>query len=373
MKSVFWVSAFLIVFTYVGYPACVYLRARLWPLPIRRASIFPSISIIVAVHNEEHNLPLKLSNLASLLYPADLIEIIVVSDGSTDETNRILSNWRTTSCHPVILGEHVGKAAALNYGMAEAKNEIVVFTDARQRISPNALENLMMPFADPSIGCASGELMFPKDVAPNSSSGVGLYWRLEKNIRHWEAQAGSTVGATGALYAVRKSLLSPIPFGTILDDVYIPLQVARLGYRVVFEPSAAAWDDLRPNAKQEFQRKLRTLFGNYQLLQVAPWVLGSSNPLRLQFVCHKLFRLLAPFALLGAFLSALWVRQGIYEAAFVVQFVFYGLACLSVFPAKMGIVTRLSNISSAFVVLNTAAAVAFIYFITGRKALWTRT
>ena len=172
---------------------------------------------------------------------------------------------------------------------------------------------------------------------------------------------------------MRKSLLSPIPLGTILDDVYIPLQVARLGHRVIFEPQAVAWDDLRPDAKQEFQRKLRTLFGNYQLLQIAPWVLGSSNPLRLQFVCHKLLRLLAPFALLGVFLSSVWLSKGIYELAFVLQLVFYALACLSVFPAKLGIVTRLSNISLAFIVLNTAAAVAFIYFITGKKALWTRT
>ena len=373
MKVVFWISAFLVAFTYAGYPLCAYLRARLWPLPIRRASIFPSVSIIVAVHNEEHNLPLKLTNLGSLLYPADLIEIIVVSDGSTDATNKILSHSESTRLQPVILPEHVGKAAALNQGINQAKNEIVVFTDARQRIAPNALENLMMSFADPSIGCVSGELMFAKDVVPASSSGVGLYWRLEKKIRHWEAQAGSTVGATGALYAVRKSLLSPMPFGTILDDVYIPLQVARLGYRVIFEPRATTWDDLRPDAKQEFQRKLRTLFGNCQLLQIAPWILGSSNPLRLQFVCHKLLRLLAPFALVGIFLSSVWLRQGFYEMVLLLQLAFYALAGLTVFRANLGFVTRLSNISLAFIVLNIAAAVAFIYFITGKKVLWTRT
>jgi poly-beta-1,6-N-acetyl-D-glucosamine synthase len=373
MKSVFWVSAFLIAFTYAGYPICAYLRARSWPLPIRRGNIFPSISIILAARNEERNLPLKLANLASLVYPEELVEIVVVSDGSTDETNRILSTWEATNRHAVILPEHVGKAAALNEGMNQSHGEIVVFTDVRQRISPNALKNLVMPFADPSIGCVSGELMLAKDSARSSSDGVGLYWRLEKNIRLWEAQAGSTIGATGALYAVRKSLLSSIPMGTILDDVYIPLQIARLGYRVIFEPQAVAWDDLRPNAKQEFQRKLRTLFGNYQLLQIAPWVLGSSNPLRLQFVCHKLLRLLAPFALLGVFLSSIWVNNGIYEFAFVLQVFFYALACLSVFQAKLGIVTRLSNISLAFIVLNTAAAVAFIYFITGKKAVWTRT
>ena len=144
MKSVFWISAFLIVFTYAGYPICAYLRARFWPLLIRKAAIFPSISIILAVRNEERNLHSKLSNLASLAYPAELVEIIVVSDCSTDETNRILSGWEATNRCPIILPEQMGKAAALNQGMTHAKGEIVVFTDARQRIASNALTNLVM-------------------------------------------------------------------------------------------------------------------------------------------------------------------------------------------------------------------------------------
>src|ERR1700730_353868 len=111
MKFVFWVSAFLIVFTYAGYAMCAYLRARFWPLPIRKAAIFPTISIILAARNEEHNLPLKLDNLTMLVYPAELVEIIVVSDGSTDETNRVLSNWKATNRHAIILPEHLGKAA----------------------------------------------------------------------------------------------------------------------------------------------------------------------------------------------------------------------------------------------------------------------
>jgi cellulose synthase/poly-beta-1,6-N-acetylglucosamine synthase-like glycosyltransferase len=218
----------------------------------------------------------------------------------------------------------------------------------------------------------SGELIIGLDPGAASAEGVGLYWRLEKKIRHWEGLAGSTVGATGALYAVRRNLLSPLPQETILDDVYIPFQVVRQGQRVVFEPRALVWDDPKPRPKLEFRRKVRTLTGNYQLLQLAPWVLTASNPLRLQFVCHKLLRLLVPFALAGLLLSTFWLREGIYELALVLQVVFYALAAMSVFRGRAGVVSRVADISLTFIVLNTAAAVAFVCFITGRKAVWVR-
>jgi poly-beta-1,6-N-acetyl-D-glucosamine synthase len=202
------------------------------------------------------------------------------------------------------------------------------------------------------------------------AQGVGLYWGLEKKIRYWEGLTGSTVGATGAFYAVRKHLLSPLPKETILDDVYIPLQVVRQGQRVVFERLALAWDNFVPSPKQEFRRKVRTLVGNYQLLQLAPWAVTRSNPVRFQFVCHKLLRLLVPFALLGLLVSSMWLRKGIYEVGLWAQLAFYALALLSAFRAQAGFVSRWSNISLAFVVLNAAAVIAFILFITGRKAVW---
>jgi cellulose synthase/poly-beta-1,6-N-acetylglucosamine synthase-like glycosyltransferase len=372
MKLLFWSSLLLISFAYAGYPICLYLRARFWPRPIRRANIFPRVTIVLAVHNEEKNLQGKLRNLAALDYPADRLEVTVISDGSTDATNSILAAWESANRRTVILTKHCGKATALNHGVAEARGEIIVFTDARQAIALDALKNLVTNFGDPSVGCVSGELIIGLDPGAASAEGVGLYWRLEKKIRHWEGLAGSTVGATGGLYAVRKSLLLPLPQETILDDVYIPFQVVRQGQRVVFEPRALAWDDLKPGPKQEFHRKVRTLIGNYQLLQLAPWVLTRSNPLRLQFICHKLLRLLVPFAMVGLLISTFWLRKDIYELALVLQLVFYALALLSMFRAKAGIVSRLSDISLAFIVLNTAAAVAFVYFITGRKAVWAR-
>jgi len=297
---------------------------------------------------------------------------MVVSDGSTDKTNNILAAWKNSNLRTVILPNQYGKATALNCGVAEAKGEIIVLTDARQTIDSGALKNLVSNFADPTVGCVSGELNIGTDASSAFAEGVGLYWQLEKKIRYWEGLAGSMVGATGAFYAIRRKLLRPIPPETILDDVYLPLQVVRQGQRVVFDYTALAWDNLKPGPKQEFRRKVRTLVGNYQLLRLAPWLLTRSNPIRFQFVCHKLLRLLVPFALLGLLISTIWLRKDVYEFALVLQFVFYSLATLSIFRDRVGIVSRLSDISLTFIVLNMAAAVAFVYVITGRKAVWVR-
>ena len=372
MKPLFWSSLSLIFFAYGGYPIFLYVWARFWPRPVRRGSVLPSVTILIAVRNEEIWLPSKLQNLAQVDYPADRLQIVVVSDGSTDATNTILAAWNNPALCVVTLSDHGGKATALNHGVAAAQGEVIVFTDARQTIASDALKNLVANFADPAVGCVSGELTICQAGAA-AAEGVGLYWRMEKKIRHWEGLAGSTVGATGALYAVRRNLILPLPPGTILDDVYIPLQVVRQGQRVVFEPRALAFDPFTPDPKQEFRRKLRTLVGNYQLLQLAPWVLTRPNPLRWQFVCHKLLRLLVPFALVGMFVSTLWLGNDLYKLALVLQLTFYTLAALGLSRAKFGLVSRLSDISLAFLVLNAAAAVAFVYFITGRKAIWSRT
>ncbi len=240
------------------------------------------------------------------------------------------------------------------------------FTDARQVIARDGLRRLVSNFGDPMVGCVSGALML------SPSAGIGLYWNLEKKIRNWEGLSGSTVGATGAFYAVRRTGLSPIPTDITLDDVFIPLQIARGGLRVVFDSEAIAFDDLTPNPKQEFRRKVRTLTGLYQLLMLAPWTLGQSNPIRTRFVCHKLLRLLIPFALFGTLISALCVHKNIYEMALVLQTVLYTLGLLKILGLRLGPASRVSNIALAFIVLNTAAAMAFINFVTGRKAVWVR-
>jgi cellulose synthase/poly-beta-1,6-N-acetylglucosamine synthase-like glycosyltransferase len=372
MKALFWLAAVLIAYTYLGYAGWLWLRSLLYPKPVRRGPHQPSVSIVMVVRDEEKLLPAKLENLLNLEYPRELLEFVVVSDGSIDGTEALLRNYSSPQLRPVFNQIPRGKASGLNDGIKMAQGELVVFTDVRQKIEPEALGPLVEDFADPEIGCVSGELMLGDKERGEAAEGMGLYWRVEKKIRELESASGSTVGATGALYAVRRELCSVFPEQTLLDDVYLPMQVARHGRRVIFEPRARAWDSPDLGADREFARKVRTLSGNYQLLHLAPWLLRRSNPLRFEFISHKLLRLAMPFALALLLVSSALIAGAAYRTALFLQIAFYGLSLTSLLRLKIGLFSRAANAAHTFVVLNTAAAVAFANFAGGRKAGWGR-
>lgn len=372
MRWVFWLSAGFVVFAYAGYPLWLFCRRAWRSLPVSRGAIFPAVSVVVALRNEARVIGKKLENLERLHYPPDHLEVVFVSDGSTDETSQILQSRQGARVKVVLCEEHRGKAFALNRAIEVCRGEVIVFTDARQELEPDAIERLVENFADPSVGCVSGELMIRDPARKSSGEGLGLYWNLEKRIRLWEGQTGSVVGATGALYGVRRELLVPLPEGTILDDVFLPMQVARQGRRVIFEPRAIAWDLPSSSAGQEFRRKVRTLTGNYQLLQLAPWLLTRQNPLRFEYCSHKLMRLFAPFALAGVLLGSLLLGGRFYGAIAALQLAFYGLAPLGFFERNLRLVGRVANVALAFLLLNTAAVVALVNFMTGKREVWVR-
>jgi cellulose synthase/poly-beta-1,6-N-acetylglucosamine synthase-like glycosyltransferase len=373
MKVAFWAATVVIAYTYLGYAGWLWLRSRWAPWPIQRGSYVPAVSIVMVVRNEAQWLERKLKNLASLKYPENLREILVVSDGSSDGTNDILSSYANRINLRVFLKEEShGKAVGLNDALAAAQGDIVLFTDARQMIESGALELLVENFADPAVGCVSGELMLGDPTSGEAARGMGLYWQIEKKVREWESASGSVVGATGALYAVRRDLLVAIPPDTILDDVYIPMQVVRQGARVIFDPRARAWDLPDLGKSREFNRKVRTLSGNYQLLQLAPWLLNKENPIRFEFLSHKLIRLIAPFALLIALLTSCFLPGPIYRLALILQLAVYGLSLLAMMQVAKGPLAKMADVAYTFVVLNTAAAVAFANFVTGRKTIWVR-
>jgi cellulose synthase/poly-beta-1,6-N-acetylglucosamine synthase-like glycosyltransferase len=325
----------------------------------------------MVVRNEERWLESKLRNLLELDYPPERCQIVVVSDGSVDRTEAILREHADNPRVRVILNQlPSGKASGLNDAMAWTAGEVVIFTDARQKIEPDAIRRLVENFADPEVGAVSGELMLGDSNSGETAQGMGLYWRIEKTIRQLESASGSVVGATGALYAVRRELVVPLPPQTILDDVYLPMNVVRQGARVLFEPRARAWDMASLGAEREFKRKVRTLTGNYQLLQVAPWILSGANPIRFEFVSHKLLRLLAPFALLAMLVTAAVLTGPLYRILLTLQLAFYGLAGLGMLRLQRGVLSRMADAALTFVVLNVAAAVAFTNFVTGREAAW---
>lgn len=372
MKWWFWGSMWVIVYTYAGYPGWLWLRSRLRPRVVHRSPHFPRVSIVMVVHNEEKILGRKIDNLLCLNYPKEKFELHVVSDGSTDRTEAILRCYNhdsrvKTTCSP----QRRGKSACLNDGIGAAQGSIVLFTDVRQEIESDALQLLVENFADPAVGAVSGELMLGAPSSGEAGMGMGLYWRVEKVIRELESCSGSVVGATGALYAVRRELLVPLPDDTVLDDVYIPMNVVRQGQRVIFDGRARAWDSPHLGGRREFARKVRTLSGNYQLLQLAPWLVRSGNPIRFEFVSHKLMRLVIPFALVALVVSSALIRTPFYRIALIAQAAFYVIAVLARLAVNLGPVGRVAGAAWTFVVLNAAALVAFKNFVIGRKTVWT--
>jgi biofilm PGA synthesis N-glycosyltransferase PgaC len=387
MKFVFWLAAALVGYSYLGYPVWLWLRCRWSPRPVRRGlvdgSTAPPVTAVMVARNEEDIVARKLGNLLTLDYPPAKLDVVVVSDGSSDRTPAILAEYARDSGGPTDARTRVrtlikpvsqGKAAGLNDAIKLATGEVLLFTDARQQIESAALRLLIENFADPEVGAASGALMLGDPTGGESAKGMGLYWRIEKKVRELESASGSVAGATGALYCARRSLLnaSPLPEGTILDDVLLPMQIVRQGSRVVFDPRARAWDSPDLGKGREFSRKVRTLTGTYQLLTLAPWLLGSQNAIRFEFISHKLSRLAVPFAFLALLIASVFLPTPFYRAALWAQLAFYALSLAALSGIKIGPLSRLADPARTVVVLNSAALVAFVNFVTGRKAVWLR-
>lgn len=340
MDAVFWTSAALVFYVYAGYPAVLAVWARLCPRRRAEASLsgdraWPGVSIVVAVRNEARRLPARIDNLLSLDYPGDR-QIIVASDGSTDDPSSALRPFPDVE---LIEGPLRGKAAALNAGVARARHDIVVFADARQAFARDALRALVAPFADPRVGAVTGELILENAGAgePGVAEGVGLYWRYEKHLRRLESVVGSVLGATGAIYAMRRELWQPLPDDTILDDVLGPMRAVFAGRTVVFEGRARAFDRAPEDPAVEARRKIRTLAGNVQILWLEPRLLiPVVNPVWLQYMSHKVGRLLVPYALVALLVSsaALASRHVIYAAALALQAAFYLLAAYGAWLAR---------------------------------------
>ena len=369
---VFWCAIFILLYTYAGYPLWIYLRSRLHPRPPHQASILPTVSIILAVHNGAALLRQKVAHLLSLDYPQDRMEIEIVSDGSTDGTDDILKELRGPHVKCFRCSEHSGKAAALNLGMQWATGEILLFLDIRPWIERDALQLLISNFADPSVGCVAGELVLREDGHDAGAKAIGgLYWRYEQWIRNCEAKVDSPLGVYGGFYAIRRKLASALPEGTILDDMLQPLSVIRQGYRSVLDLRARVYDIWPKSLRGEFHRKVRTLAGNFQLLQIAPWLLSRENRLRFELISHKLMRLLVPIlmVILLASSASLASHSVLYMGALASQIVFYLLAALGS-ARNIPILTRVAAPASAFCMLNAAVVVGLYKFLFTRGPLW---
>ncbi|MDE3105409.1 MAG: glycosyltransferase [Acidobacteriota bacterium] len=371
MQGLFWLSASVIGYTYAGYPLLIWACSKVRPQPWQRRVQVRPVSVVMAVHNGAHLLRGQIEHLAGL-DPAYVREIIIVSDGSADETPAILSEIADKRFKAIVLTEQVGKATALNHGISAATGEILLFVDIRPKITEGALARLMSNFADPAVGCVAGELLLSQAGHDGAASAVsGVYWRYEQWIRNCEAAFDSPVGVYGGFYAARRALVRPYPEGIILDDMFQPLSIVRQGYRSVLDREAVVLDRWPEKVSGEFQRKIRTLAGNYQLVARAPWMLGLYNRLWWQLVSHKLLRLVVPYCFLATLLSAtvLGMHSMGWALLALAQWCFWVLAAVGL-KVRLPLVGKLAGGAGALLVLNLAAVAGLYKFLFTRGPLW---
>lgn len=381
IEALFWIAVAALGYTFVGYPLLVWALARLRPRPVRRGREQPPVTVLVAAYNEAANISRRIENCLALDYPAERLEIVVASDGSTDATVEIARRHeRPAGPGPAVrviaYPWRRGKPCVLNDTIPRCAGDIVVLADARQRYEPDAVRLLVENFADVAVGAVSGELCLVNEAGVAVGDGVGAYWRYEKLIRRSESAFDSTVGATGAVYAIRRPLFEPMAPDTLLDDVLIPVRIARRGLRVVFDARARAWDHAATTARHEYTRKVRTIAGVAQLFARERWLLLPTHRLWLQAVSHKLLRLAAPFLMVVALVSAALLagRSPLYAAALMVQVAFYVAAALgAVLGRGRGALCRLLAVPYAFCLLNLTTVVALVRLASGRQQVqWSK-
>lgn len=328
LTIVFWGSLAIVFYTFVGYALLIGALARLKRQHAHAPSPnLPTVSVVLVAYNEAQRIEARIENLFDTDHPTDKLELIVYSDGSTDDTNRILQSCGDKRVHAIISNQRSGKAKGLNASVTVAKGDVVVFCDARQKFDRSTIPNLVRNFADAGLGAVSGNYSI-EGSASSVGGGVDAYWRLEKFIRNSEAKWDSSIGCTGAIYAIRRNLFRPLPGDVLLDDVVIPMSIAEQGYRIGFDDDAVSLDPMNIEASRENRRKKRTLAGNFQMLFRFPrWLLPWKNRLWWQLLSHKYLRIFAPFFLAAMFVSnALLVDQPVYRVLLAGQVLFYLLA-----------------------------------------------
>lgn len=365
--SVFALSAVMIVYTIVGYPLVLALLTAVRRRKVELREWTPrTVTVLLAVHNGAAWIARKLESLLALDYPHSLMHILVLDDGSTDETSHVVRHVTDPRVELVTLPRG-GKAQALNAGLARARGEILFFTDVRQPLHPQSLRRLVERFADPLVGVVSGELVI--QPADQEEKTEGLYWRYEKWIRRHQSRLDSMTGATGCVYAMRRELAMLLPPDTLVDDMYLPLSASLRGSRIVFEPEARAFD-YGTTPTEEFRRKVRTLAGNVQLLRAMPRLLSPSNRMWFHFVSHKVARLLLPYALLLMGVSSLLLPSPGRAVMLTVQGLFYVMALADVRVPASWRVKRCSSLARTFVVLMAAALCAPPASVLERGTVW---
>lgn len=367
----FWDAAALIVYTYVLFPALVFVRSWLWRRPYKTADITPDVSMIIAAHNEANSIGAKLDNLLALEYPRDHLEVVIASDGSTDGTEAIVRRYADRGVKLLALPRQ-GKAPALNAAVAAASGEILVFSDANSMYAPDAIRAVVRPFVDPEVGGVAGNQQYlDRKILSAASQGEHSYWNFDRQLKRFQSEAGNTISATGAIYAIRRSLFRTVPAG-VTDDFVTSTGVIAQGYRLVFAQDAVAYEPVAETSRAEFGRKVRVITRGLRAVLVRRELL---NPFRygfyaLQLWSHKVLRRLVVFPLLVLFWASLslWERGLFYQLATLAQLAFYGFGLLGLWlsGSRLGRLKILS-LPFFFCMVNAAVLLATWNLLWGNK------
>jgi cellulose synthase/poly-beta-1,6-N-acetylglucosamine synthase-like glycosyltransferase len=380
MALLFWLATAVVVYTYVGFPLLVLLRAKLRPRPHARAEVTPSVSVVIAAHDEEASIGPRVDNLLGLDYPRDRIEFVIASDGSTDRT--VAEARRRDDPRVRILDlPRTGKATALNAAVAASRGEVLVFSDANTAYAPDAIRMLVRSFADATVGGVAGNQVYlpastsvrPGDDGAATAVGVGerSYWDFDRLVKDAESLGGSVISATGAMYAIRRELFREVPDG-VTDDFVTSTRVIAAGRRLVFEPAAIAYEPVAGSSAREYRRKVRIMTRGLRGVAVARDLLDPARHgfYALQLLTHKVLRRLMAIPLIVIFVTSLflWDDGPIYRVALVGQLLVYGLGIIGLLLRDRSAGRRpWFAIPSFFLLVNIASLHALWNLLSGRR------
>jgi len=373
VEVVFWLSAAALFYTYAGYPILLALVSAIRPRQVKRGDVESTISVIITAYNEERDLAAKLENTLALDYPRELLEIVVASDCSTDRTDEIVGEFANQGVRLHRQEKRLGKTAAQNAAVEKATGEIILFSDATSLYQPDALKAVMPSFADATVGCVAGRLIYVDPAETHIGRGARSYWNYESFLKRHESRACSLIGASGCLYAVRKSAYVPL-YHEACSDFIIATKMVEQGLRAVYEPNAVCTEETNRRSDKEMKMRVRIIAQTFTDL----WRHAAMmNPFKsgfyaIQLLSHKVMRYLVPFFLMAIFAaSAVLAGSQVYRVFFLAQVVCYGFAALAWVLEKAGIRVRLFAIPQYFVLANIASLLAMYQFARGeRYAHW---
>lgn len=370
VQAIFLLAVAMIGLIYLGYPLLIFFLSRLFAYPVRQADITPTVSFIIAAYNEEKDLAKKIENTLALDYPREKLEVIVASDCSTDRTDEIVRGYTGLGVYLHRQPERRGKTVAQNRAVQISTGEILVFSDATTMYGSDALRHIVRNFADPTVGCVAGQLIYVDRKATAIGRGCRSYWGYEKFLKSCESQLLSLIGVSGCLYSVRRSCHAKLA-SDMIDDFVIATEIHLQGLRTIYEPEAVSSEDTNNRARDEFRMRVRVMEQTMSALDRYRRVL---NPFKhgmfaIQMICHKVLRYTLPIWLVITFSASAWLMHDsdFFKLAFLLQVLFYLFGFAGYLGEKLKLRHGLLSMPYYFALVNIASLVAFLKYARGEK------